>query len=352
MSIEKLPNYQPILVRPKGDNILPGGNEIEVWQTQGKGTGLQTETYSQNTIAVPDEEGTKFKHVLRAQYEHVKDVYGTGQDQLASEYADLPLRTDTVLAEINGKVVDAKVYDYFKGEDGETYGAVVDNEGNYTGVKLDVLRGEYQKELRASHQGEAVLEAAGVDEPGINPWSPEAAKQREEATMPTFENPHMFDSMEDLIESVVFTGPLGEELRGDKVGWFKRDGSMFFLIEPTAESRRKAEFSSKLMAVPAEATTGLTPAYGPEVPAESADAQSSTINGETTERKPEVEADPFDALSPEAQSDVKRYRQAQQNKRDSERDKDFAQAAEDGRTIYDFGKRMSREAQEFVGFKP
>ncbi|MDB5167460.1 MAG: hypothetical protein JWN26_605 [Candidatus Saccharibacteria bacterium] len=61
--------------------------------------------------------------------------------------------------------------------------------------------------------------------------------------------------------------------------------------------------------------------------------------------------DPFDALPKGVQDEVTRYKNAVQSKVDAEKSKDFAGAADAGRWIYEVGKSISPQAQEFVGFK-
>lgn len=61
--------------------------------------------------------------------------------------------------------------------------------------------------------------------------------------------------------------------------------------------------------------------------------------------------DTFDNLSPEAQAEILDYRRAVQNKRDAEKEKDFALAAEDGRVIGRLLQAMSEEARQFLGYE-
>lgn len=59
--------------------------------------------------------------------------------------------------------------------------------------------------------------------------------------------------------------------------------------------------------------------------------------------------DPIDALSPTVKQEVLDYRRILYNKRQAEKDKDFAQAAEDKRQLYEVYKTLSNEAKTFLG---
>jgi len=60
-------------------------------------------------------------------------------------------------------------------------------------------------------------------------------------------------------------------------------------------------------------------------------------------------ADPLDALSDNVKAEVMEYRRAVQNKREAQRAKNFALAAEDGRAMYRVEQRLSLEAKAFLG---
>jgi hypothetical protein len=62
----------------------------------------------------------------------------------------------------------------------------------------------------------------------------------------------------------------------------------------------------------------------------------------------QAEIDPLDALNDDVRGEVLLYRRTVQNKVDSERAKDFAQAAEDGRAIYRFEQTLSPAAKAFL----
>lgn len=68
-----------------------------------------------------------------------------------------------------------------------------------------------------------------------------------------------------------------------------------------------------------------------------------------TAQEQEPSIDPFEQLPESVKEDVRDYRRAVRNKRESERDKDFAQAAEDGRAIYRVEQALSPEAKQFLG---
>ncbi len=61
--------------------------------------------------------------------------------------------------------------------------------------------------------------------------------------------------------------------------------------------------------------------------------------------------DPIDQLPLSVREEVLTYRRVLQNKRESERDKRFAQAAEDGRLIYRVEQSLSIEAKHFLNLK-
>jgi|GEM_PF-1512053 len=99
--------------------------------------------------------------------------------------------------------------------------------------------------------------------------------------------------------------------------------------------------------------TEATEAAGVEEPLDLGhiEAVPDSVDGQSEDA---VEAEivyPFDALPKEVQDEVTGYRNAVQSKVDAERNKDFAGAADAGRWIYEVGKRLSPQAQAFVGFK-
>lgn len=61
--------------------------------------------------------------------------------------------------------------------------------------------------------------------------------------------------------------------------------------------------------------------------------------------------DPLDDLSDDVRGEVLQYRRTLQNKVESERAKDFAQAAEDGRAIYRFQQTLSPAAKAFLNLR-
>ena len=74
---------------------------------------------------------------------------------------------------------------------------------------------------------------------------------------------------------------------------------------------------------------------------------SNQVNPESDE---EVERDEvFDALPPEVQREVLNYRTAEGNQIESRRREDYAQAAEDGRSIFAAKLRLSPEAKRYLG---
>lgn len=60
------------------------------------------------------------------------------------------------------------------------------------------------------------------------------------------------------------------------------------------------------------------------------------------------QADPLEELNPDVRAEVLLYRRAVQNKRDAEREKNFALAAEDGRAIYRVEQTLSPAAKAFL----
>lgn len=65
----------------------------------------------------------------------------------------------------------------------------------------------------------------------------------------------------------------------------------------------------------------------------------------------ESSIDPFEELPQNVKDEVLAYRRVLQNKRESERDKNFALAAEDGRAIYRVKQSLSKEAKQFLGLE-
>lgn len=61
--------------------------------------------------------------------------------------------------------------------------------------------------------------------------------------------------------------------------------------------------------------------------------------------------DALDQLPSSVKEEVLAYRRVVRNKQESERDKNFAQAAEDGRLIYRVQQSLSPAAKQFLGLK-
>lgn len=98
--------------------------------------------------------------------------------------------------------------------------------------------------------------------------------------------------------------------------------------------------------------------YGPSTSEELRSTSAiNEVGGSAVEsagiKKPVVEIveiqDPLSAFSQMDQNDIMRYRTLVANKRESERTKNYAQAAEDGRSKHDHIKNMSTKAKNFLG---
>ena len=99
---------------------------------------------------------------------------------------------------------------------------------------------------------------------------------------------------------------------------------------------RSMEASSRLVAAEDLGETALNVAG----------IKSPNINSVKTVESADTDA--FNALAIDVQDEIRLYRQAQQYKRESERSKDFAQAADDGRYLYDVRNGLSPSAKEHL----
>lgn len=72
---------------------------------------------------------------------------------------------------------------------------------------------------------------------------------------------------------------------------------------------------------------------------------------EAIAREAEPVIDPFDELDESVKAEVLSYRRVVRNKWESEQAKDFAQAAEDGRTIWSVGQSLSPAAKTFLNIR-
>lgn len=350
MSAEHQPKGDPILVRVEKDHPLANKGEIQVWNKVGDihretplGPYVQ-DALSHQTIQIPGADGQKFHTEHFAKSLKMSEAREQGQEDLARELARLPLRGDRVIVKVGEEYLEGEIDSYYTVE-GVKYAAFKDLEGNLHGAFIDTLNAEAQADLLkakethdAEEKGEVALDAAGIEEPEISPWSFEASKARRESNMPGRENPHMFDEIEDPISPVEFEQVPGEVLRGRKVGWFNENGKNFSIIEPTPESRVLAQTTEAQMIVPDEV---LRPAR--------IFTETTPVDETTTERKPAAETTEsgpgmsdkeyleklIEGLAPDDEHHLQMYAMA-------EADKIVAQKAGDN--------DGSRDAQESMGW--
>ena len=76
-----------------------------------------------------------------------------------------------------------------------------------------------------------------------------------------------------------------------------------------------------------------------------------SISINAAEQEQVAAIDPLDELPSDVRDEVLGYRRVVRNKQESERDKNFAQAAEDGRLIYRVQQSLSPAAKQFLGLR-